>query len=516
MIIMVEKNSILIRYYRDGESKSSISRVLKISRKTVRKYIEEHERQISDKSLPNHLEIGLSTKPKYNGNGREKRKLTNEIEEEIKDCLNKNREKRNQGLRKQLMKKIDIHEYLLNKDYQVGYTTVCNYIRDSEKSGKESFIKQIYQPGKICEFDWGEVKVKICDKLITFNLAVFTSAYSNYRWAKLFHRQDTLAFSQSHIDFFSHTGSVYREMVYDNMRVAVARFIGRTEKEATTALLELSNYYKFGYRFCNIRKGNEKGHVERSVEYVRRKAFSVKDEFSSLEQANEYLLQTCERLNNTSQKLKNDETANQMYEQEVKHLYKTRISYKCFDEEYAKVDKYSTVILYGNRYSVPDFLVGRLLDIKVFAEKIDVYLKAEEVCSHKRSYGSHTWTLDINHYLTTLSRKPGALVGSLAFEQLSEDVKNIYSEYFYQSNKDFIELLQYCKNKTIDFGSVKSAIEKIKKITPTSISKDKILAVIGKIKEDERSSISEEREANEIEQYAGESLKELSDFLLKM
>ena len=41
------------------------------------------------------------------------------IEEEIKDCLNKNREKRNQGLRKQLMKKIDIHEYLLNKDYHL-------------------------------------------------------------------------------------------------------------------------------------------------------------------------------------------------------------------------------------------------------------------------------------------------------------------------------------------------------------------------------------------------------------
>lgn len=54
------------------------------------------------------------------------------------------------------------------------------------------------------------------------------------------------------------------------MKVAVKRFVGRQEKEPTEALLKLSTYYGFAFRFCN---GNEKGHVERSVEYIRRKAF---------------------------------------------------------------------------------------------------------------------------------------------------------------------------------------------------------------------------------------------------
>jgi len=40
---MVDKNRILIYYYRDGKSKRRISQELKISRKTVRKYISEHE-----------------------------------------------------------------------------------------------------------------------------------------------------------------------------------------------------------------------------------------------------------------------------------------------------------------------------------------------------------------------------------------------------------------------------------------------------------------------------------------
>ena len=96
------------------------------------------------------------------------------------------------------MKKVDIFEYLQTKGYKVGYTTVCNYIRDYENKGKESFIKQVYQPGEKCEFDWGEVKIKIEGILQTFNLAVFTTSFSNYRWSKLFYRQDTLSFMQSH------------------------------------------------------------------------------------------------------------------------------------------------------------------------------------------------------------------------------------------------------------------------------------------------------------------------------
>jgi len=275
MIPMVDKNSILLRYFRDGESKSSISRCLKISRKTVRKYINEHQGLTDSLSLERSLEEGLSTKPRYKSTGRSKRKLNREMTQEIKFCLEKNKEKLCQGLHKQQMKKIDIHEYLLSKNYEIGYTTVCNYIRELQAKTKEAFIKQIYKPGETCEFDWGEVKIKIDGVLKKLNIAVFTSAYSNYRYAKLFSRQDTLAFSQSHIDFHSYTKGVFKEMVYDNMRVAVARFVGTSEQRATEALLELSNYYTFKFRFCNIRKGNEKGHVERSVEYIRRKSFCI-------------------------------------------------------------------------------------------------------------------------------------------------------------------------------------------------------------------------------------------------
>jgi transposase len=156
--------------------------------------------------------------------------LTEEVAAQIDRLLEDNARKRRSGLHKQVLKKCDILTVLHQKGYRIGYTTVCNYISKKEQRSSEAFIRQRYQPGSVCEFDWGEVKLHIQGKRTVLQMAVFTSGYSNYRYACLFYRQDTLAFMESHVKFFAHAGGVYHQMVYDNMRVAVARFAGRNEK----------------------------------------------------------------------------------------------------------------------------------------------------------------------------------------------------------------------------------------------------------------------------------------------
>lgn len=96
----------------------------------------------------------------------------------------------------------------------------------------------------------------------------------------LFRSQDTPAFQQSHAEFFHYCKVTFHTMVYDNMKVAVKKFVGLHEKEPTEVLMQLSIYYGFKFRFCNIASGNEKGHVERSAEFIRRKAFCHKDAIS--------------------------------------------------------------------------------------------------------------------------------------------------------------------------------------------------------------------------------------------
>ena len=51
---------------------------------------------------------------------------------------------------------------------------------------KEVFIRRHCEPGHEVEFDWSDVKLEIDGKLKSYSLAVFTLAYSNYRFAKLY------------------------------------------------------------------------------------------------------------------------------------------------------------------------------------------------------------------------------------------------------------------------------------------------------------------------------------------
>lgn len=130
-------------------------------------------------------------------------------------------------------------------------------------------------------------------------MAVFNLSHSNGRYAWLFRHQNTLSFMESHRNYFRQVRGVPSIMVYDNMRVAIKEFAG-VEKKPTNALLRMSNFYRYHYRFCNIRAGWEKGHVERSVEYVRRKAFSINLHFENLQDAQNHLLATCQRINTRS------------------------------------------------------------------------------------------------------------------------------------------------------------------------------------------------------------------------
>ena len=327
MITLLKKQQIIIAAFNDGKSQRQISKEIGLNRKTVRKYINQYAKakrellnsssnSIDEKELIDEI---VST-PKYDSSTRKKAKLTDAIIERIEFFLKENEQKRARGQGKQQKKAIDIFDALTKEGYDIGYTTVCSTIRKLLDKSNEAYIKAEYNYGDVCEFDWGEVKIFIEEELKTFQLAIFTSAKGNYRYARLFPKQDTLCFQESHAFFFEKLGKVYKTLVYDNMKVAVKKFVGPSEKEPTEGLLKLSTYYGFKFRFCNVRSGNEKGHVERSVEYVRRKAFAFKENFISLEKANEYLDSICDELNQKKQSYNEGRNAIEILEIEKEYM----------------------------------------------------------------------------------------------------------------------------------------------------------------------------------------------------
>lgn len=342
-------------------------------------------------------------------------------------------------------------------------------------------------------------------------MAAFTTAYGNYRYAKLYMNQKMESFQEAHADFFEKTKGSFAKMVYDNMKVAVRRFVGINEKEPTEGLLKLSIYYGFKYRFCNIRRGNEKGHVERSVEYIRRKAFCDCNSFDSLEKANAYLEKMCDGLNSRIQSLKG-KTANELFEEERKCLGEYLPKFDAAITNELKVDKYSCITVEQNHYSVPEQYVGKIVFVKIFTSKIICYYNNEKITIHDRKYGLHEWSIQIEHYLKTLKRKPGALPNSMAMSQANEKLKTIYNKYYIRKEKDFIDLISLIQEKSL--SDIEKAIEKLENIDFTEITTDKIRLICDRqsYSYEPQSTVTSEQ-SKEIKEHACAMLKSLSDLL---
>lgn len=515
MINLKDKQKIILDYIKNNKSQREIQRETGIARDTIRKYIREYEEGLrqAGENLTETEKVDLiddiTQKPKYKSSTRSKTAVTEEVIERIKYYLKENENKRLSGLSKQQMKKIDICEALNKEGFNISYTSVTNTINKIEHKKREAFIKQEYIPGDIAEFDFGTVKLYIEDNILReYQLAIFTSAFGNYRWAKLFPKQDTACFLEAHAYFFQHIHGVFNTIVYDNTRVAVKKFLGPSEKEPTDALLKLSIYYKFDYRFCNVRSGNEKGHVEKSVEVVRRKAFSQKLEFNSLEEANLHLMNVLDEINNKCPFGKK-KSSKELLEEERKNLLPEMPLYETSKIQDCRVNKYSTIMIDSCYYSVPDNYVGQVLRCKVYTNKIIVFYNEEKVCEYTKVNGMNKWKIDISHYIYTLYRKPKALVSSAAFEQMDKVLKDIYNSYFKNKDKDFITVIE-CVGK-YGITPVFNAIKHIQEMCPTDISVDKI-EYICSLKDDNKLVYLEDR-SDDIMANSINMLSEFNDLL---
>ena len=511
MIRLVDKQKIVIETILGGKPQRQIAREMKISRTTIGKYLKNYEDVKSKLMSSDDLKLkeDIIRPPKYNSSGRKKQKLTDEILQKIQLYLKENEEKRVTGRSKQQKKKIDILEALKDDGHDIGYTTVCNAVREIERRTREAFIRQQYSWGDSSEFDWGEVKLIIGQRLKVLQMGAFTTCKGNYRYADLYFSQKMENFLHLHAEFFQHVGGVYREIVYDNLRTAVAKFVGRSDKRPTEDLLKLSTYYNFRFRFCNTAKGNEKGHVEKSIEYIRRRVFSKKDTFSSLEEAREYLRQELKKLNLKSQTLICGRSAASMLSEEKNYLLPLPPKYDTARVGERRVSKYSTIEVDSSFYSVPDAYVGEFVFVKIYPEKIIIYYKGSKIAQHRRRYGHFEWVIDIDHFRQTFLKKPGALANSVALSQAAPGLKEIYTNYYVGCEKDFIELLEVISSNGL--AKVKEAIAKLESISSRGVSTDKIKMIVQR--DDKLKTKATDKENGQIEAFSKDILTDYAAML---
>jgi len=241
----------------------------------------------------------------------------------------------------------------------------------------------------------------------------------------------------SHVNFFDLVGGVWQEVFYDNMRNVVSSFGPKNAKKLNNELLKLASYYGYEVRTTSPYAGNEKGSVERSVEILRNRLFSLNQHFASLDAVRKYIDIELKKIN-----------AGCDIEVEKTYLKPSPRAYELAEFSEGIVSKYGFVSSGGNRYSVPEQFVGKRVSVKTYYDEIRIMFDFVEIARHSRSMKKDEDVVEISHFLNAFEKKPGALENSVALRTLPK-LKEIFEVYFKDTPRKFIEILKDNKHVTL-------------------------------------------------------------------
>jgi transposase len=470
---MEKKKIIMLK--EQGLSNREVARQTGHDRKTVSKYWEAYRVKLQKLEEPGAdvktLQESLLAAPKYDTTKRSRRKYTQELDKRLKAILKEEgRKDRLFGLgHKQKLTNKQIHQKLVNDGFDISGVTINNALAGIRKRQKEVFIRQQYDLGDRLEYDFGEVFLDLGEGVKTVHMAVFSSPGSGFRWLYLYTNQKKAVFMDSHVRLFEMIGGCHHEIVYDNMRNVVSKFIGKNEKGLNEDLVKMSVYYGFRINVTNCFKANEKGHVEKSVDVLRNQIFAESWKFNSLEDAQAYAHSRLLKINENSR-----------LEEERKRLRPYRPPLELATVTDAKVNPSSLVSVDTVLYSAPEYLVGKQVIIKKYHNEIRIYAGNEMVPKHKRLFGNGKMQVDIYHYLNTLRKKLGAIRNSVALKSIPR-LKAIFDTYYSNHPKKFIdtflenkalsidELTELFEQETANKGEIK-ALDVVKPISQITVS----------------------------------------------
>ena len=209
-----------------------------------------------------------------------------------------------------------------------------------------------------------------------------------------------------------------------------------------------------------------------------------------LREANEHLAIQLDKLNKKSIKgqsksiIENFELESQNFASLPRSRYEISVAARC------KIDKYHTIQIGTNIYSVPEQIRSKVANVKIYPTSIQILDDNNNVAAdHERKHAKGQWVIDINHYWTSLRKKPGALQSSVALNQADELIRHIFDKYFQANPRDFIEIIFYCRNNQIGMRQLAITLEKHHRICSNRAANcEKIIFLLQELQRQEKPS----------------------------
>ncbi len=337
--------------------------------------------------------------------------------------------------------------------------TVRRYVRDARRrlglDADQVFIPLDPQLGVEAEVDWGTCHAVLSGEYVKLKMFCMRSKGSGKHLVQCFPCERQQALFEGHMRGFSFFNGVFPVLIYDNLTTAVEKVLRGKERKLQESFSKFQGYYNFSPRFCNRGQGHEKGGVEGLVGYARRNYMVPVPEAESLDELNRYLWEQCVAYGG-HRMAGREKTVHELYEEEKGHLLSLpQMPFSNIETYSGKVDKYSTVIIDKNRYSVPTRYAGLKVQVVAYVDWVEIFQGRGKIARHRRLYGNNKWQLDPFHYLEILSRRPQAFAAARPIRQWRQhwpkSLEELLERFCYKQGanrgtKDFIKVLLLFKN----------------------------------------------------------------------
>ena len=272
----------------------------------------------------------------------------------------------------------------------------------------EVFVPLAHPPGE-AQVDFGHAEVVVAGEPVTAAYFVMTLPHSDAFFVRAYPEECAESFQDGRVRAFEYLGGVPTRISYDNSKVAVAAIVGARGRTPTAEFLRLASHHLFAYRFCRVRRPNEKGPVEAMVGFARRNFLVPVPAADSWEGLNAELARRS--ADDLARHLRGkDRPKGELLAAEraaLRPVPGTRFESRRV--ELADANSLSLVRFDGNDDSVPTAYAHHRITVVGGLDEVRLVGRDHLVARHRRHWGREHVTFDPVHYLALLERKPGAL-----------------------------------------------------------------------------------------------------------
>ena len=467
-MLLVDTISKVRLAHRDGKGIREITRMLSLSRNTVRSILRSG---ITDQ----HYVRTEQPRPKLGS-------FIERLAEWLKEDLDKPVKHRR---RSQIL-----FEQLQREGYPGGYDAVRRYVRIWKREAGaaivNAFIPLEWDPGDAFQFDWSYEDVELGGVPVTVKVAHIRFCHSRKPFCIAYTRESLEMVLDAHIRAFEFYGGVCRRGIYDNMKTVVTKVLMGKNRVFCRRFQNLASYYLFDPVACTPASGWEKGQVENQVSVVRYRFFVMRRRFASLEELNEWLERECRNHAATSMHPeRKDRTIDQVFAEEKSALLSLPVSpFDGYTEGVARVSSQLLISYDRNRYSVDAMALGKTVTVRSYADRMIIVHNETVVGVHPRHFGRDKVIYDPWHYLAVLERKPGALRNGAPFKRwdLPEALSSVRAvlEGRAGGDREFVGILSVVSRYGLD--AVATACKQA--ISDQTVGRDVILSILSRTHDD--------------------------------